>query len=171
MGSPDATQSDASNIGEWSHKHVSILVAVLVLAGGCVFYLLERPTLLAFHGFDVLPYRSLDTQDVGFPVGALPSFLHTFAFILLFASLFPYSQLTFITITVFWILVEVLFEFLQKETSFVRSLSEFASAVFPDGFQVLFAGTFDLLDVAAIFLGGAAAYAFLQIRRKEGIPK
>jgi hypothetical protein len=147
--------------------------ALLALAIGVVVYLYDRGGTAYF-------VPAWLTRDAPLPIfGAvgkhLPTFVHTFAFIVITAvALWPWPRLL-PAICAAWVAIECAFEFGQAQP-----LGERLAAATPwwfDGVPFLEAaptyftsGTFDWLDVLAIGLGAMSAYLLVRYFSKGGMP-
>jgi len=147
--------------------------ALLLLLIGVAVYLFDR-------GGSVYFVPGWLTRDAPLPVfGAmakcLPTFVHTFAFIVITAAaLWPWPRLL-PAICAAWVAIECAFEFGQAQP-----LAERLAAATPswfDGVPFLEAaptyfssGTFDWLDVLSIGLGAVTAYLFVRYIGNGGMP-
>ena len=137
-----------------------LALAISALAAGALVYGYLRPQLLSGSSWNNSPAL----QTILLISGFLPDFLHTYAFILLtFITLGVTSKYSLHISMAFWLLVESLFEIGQHPffSHFFARLEAFASgSFFPIPFVTgyFLHGTFDPLDLSAIFLAALAAF-------------
>lgn len=143
------------------------------LAIGSLIYLLARPPWQAPLLTSALPLLRLPAPTYASFIDNLPSFLHTFAFILLFASVAKSSRRGYAKTCLLWMCVEVVFEVCQG--SIVKAWIQSSGIYNPKGGEfsdallaACFSGTFDVADLAAIILGGVVAFALLSISDTRG---
>jgi hypothetical protein len=151
---------------------VQISLGFLTLFAGLLLYLLTRPPDIYFVSFikgaDSSQYWALPLPTgIG---GALPSFLHVFAFSSLLGGLLGCRKTGYLMICCTWLFTNVLFELGQK-------IPISASQVIPNWFEGMFIlqnmrnyflnGTFDFLDLLASSIGAMAAYWVLVKTRQE----
>ena len=144
-------------------NRIQISIGFLTLLAGLLLYLLTRPPDIYFVSFikgaDGPHYWSLPfSPGIG---GALPSFLHVFAFSLLLGGLLACRKTGYLIICCAWLFTNVLFEIGQR---YPISFSELIPKWF-DGMFILqnmrnyfLNGTFDFFDLLAGSVGAAAAY-------------
>jgi len=104
----------------------------------------------------------------------LPSFLHTYAFILLtYAVLGITSQKALLASISFWLVIELLFEVGQMPSVAVilvsltpEWFSDFSMLELIDGFFLN--GTYDVFDVLAILLAAIASWLTIRVGRPRG---
>lgn len=145
-----------------------ILMGMIGLLLGLAVYLVDRPPEKIYFIFNLNPdlslYRGLP-RIFGRLGNWLPEFLHPFSFILLAAGISACrKQWQFAAISLFWLLMNVVFELGQK-------YKDFAVSFVPDWFSGIpylentrdyfLAGRFDPADLAAVILGSLAAYVVL----------
>lgn len=133
-------------------------LAVVALLFGLTIYYVDR------SGFMVIaPWLSGIRATSGSASwgGNVPAFTHTFAFILLLSVAMPPQTRTFWVVLV-WMFVECLFELLQLRPLAMQTISVIDSVGAFPGSRTLRAyvefGTFDILDLGGIGLGGACAH-------------
>lgn len=159
----------------WIHKPVviQVLTAIGALIIGVVVYLVDRTGQANFVP-DWMHVSGNVTPIFGLIGYQLPTFAHTFAFILLTAAvLWSWTSLA-APICAVWFTIECLFELGQ-----IDMVASKISAVVPDWFdgvpvleatsRYFLAGTFDLLDVVSIAFGSVAAYLLIRVVRKREI--
>lgn len=149
-----------------SINKTQVLVGFSALFLGFLLYLLHRPPDTYFLSF----IKAHDASSYGISPpfnaisGALPSFLHVFAFSLMIGGLLSCRKRGYLIICFAWLFINVLFEIGQR-----HPIS--ASQVIPAWFEEVFIlrnmqnyfqkGTFDFSDLLASFVGAAAAYCVL----------
>ena len=151
---------------------LQISIGFLTLFAGLLLYLLTRPSDIYFVSF-IKGADSSQYWALPFPTGiggALPSFLHVFAFSLLLGGLMACRKRGYLIICCAWLFTNVLFELGQR-----YPIS--ASEVIPKWFDAMFIlqsarnyflnGTFDFLDLLASSVGAVAAYWVLVKTRGE----
>ena len=152
---------------------LQISIGFLTLFAGLLLYLINRPSDIYFVSF-IKGAENLHCWALPFPLGiggALPSFLHVFAFSLLLGGLLACRKTGYLIICCAWLLSNVLFEFGQRyPISF--------SGLIPNWFERIFIlesmrsyflnGTFDFFDLLASSVGAVAAYWVLVKTREEG---
>ena len=152
---------------------VQISIGFITLFAGFLLYLINRPSDIYFVSFikgtENLHYWALPfAPGIG---GALPSFLHVFAFSLLLGGLLACRKTGYLLICGAWLSTNVLFELGQRHPiSF--------SGLIPDWFEGIFIlenlrsyflnGTFDFLDLLVSAVGAVAAFWVLVRTRQEG---
>lgn len=152
---------------------LQISIGFLTLCAGFLLYLFNRPSDIYFVSF-IKGAENLHSLALPFPAGiggALPSFLHVFAFSLLLGGLLACRKTGYLIICCAWLFTNVLFEFGQR-----HSIS--ASQVIPKWFEGIFIlentrsyflnGTFDFLDLLASSVGAVVAFWVLVRTRQEG---
>ena len=148
---------------------IAILIGITALIPGIVVYVSDRPpgstyflNHLPIHLY--LPWREIDLfGQVGY---VLPDFIHVFSFSLITAGVSAASRPGQLWSCAFWVCIDSLFEvgqgFSHKLASHIPPwfdnlpILENTAAYFRNG-------TFDWLDLVAIFLGGTAAFAVLRV--------
>jgi hypothetical protein len=156
-----------------SINRLQISMGFLSLFAGLLLYLLTRPPDIYFvsviKGADSPHYWSLPfPPGIG---GALPSFLHVFAFSLLLGGLMACRKTGYLIICCAWLFTNLLFELGQRYPML-------ASELIPKWFEGMFIlqsmgsyflnGTFDLFDLLASSVGAVAAYCVLTRTTQEG---
>lgn len=139
-------------------------LAAVALAVGAAVYLLDRGGDVGFVPAALAERLSVH-RVFGLLGGSLPSFTHAFAFALLTAAVLrPWPALARLGCAV-WVLIDAVFELAQIHAvggvlgaAIGRSANGPAAAVLAPLGAYLASGTFDVLDLAAIAAGGAAAY-------------
>jgi len=156
-----------------SINKLQIGIGFLTLFAGLLLYLLTRPPDIYFVSFikgaDGPHYWSLPfSPGIG---GALPSFLHVFAFSLLLGGLMACRKRGYLIICCAWLFTNLLFELGQRYPIL-------ASELIPKWFEGMFIlqnmrnyflkGTFDFFDLLASSVGAVAAYWVLARTTQEG---
>ena len=151
---------------------LQISLGFLTLLAGLLLYLFTRPSDIYFVSF-IKGAENSHYWALPFPTGiggALPSFLHVFAFSLLLGGLLACRKTGYLIICCAWLFTNVLFELGQR-----YPIS--ASQVIPKWFEGMFIlqnmrdyflnGTFDFFDLLASSIGALAAYWVLVRTREE----
>ena len=137
-----------------------VCIATFTLATGVAIYAVcrvEAPVFLISGMWPAPAFRGLNALT-----GQLPSFVHTYAFILLTAAVIP-NQRRVLSICAFWVVLESVFEIAQHhvvgqaivDTLQLRSSSTPIARIT----QVyLLHGTFDPFDLLAIQIGAVSAF-------------
>jgi hypothetical protein len=154
-----------------------ILIGVAALLVGTFFYLIERPPdQTYFISISPINISLRDTVPTlpAFIANSLPSFVHIFSFILITAGMVCCYKRGYLMICSSWFLVNAAFELGQKYESWSLKVIPdwFAGIPFLENSGNYFRfGTFDILDLGAIGLGGVAAYfALLQTGKRRDLP-
>lgn len=151
----------------FERKHlIAILIGVAALFSGILVYVSDRPpgkTYFLNHlPIDLhLPWTNLFGQW-GY---VLPDFIHVFSFSLITAGFMAASRMGQVWSCVFWVCIDSLFEIGQGVSHrLVPHIPPwFDTLPFLENTAAYFKnGTFDRLDLLAIFLGGMVAYAVLR---------
>ena len=109
-------------------------------------------------------------QKLGY---SLPTFIHVFAFSLITAGLIANRKSGYATTCLFWLGINVLFEFGQKYDSWVVQFVPrwFSDIAFLQNTQIYFLkGRFDYFDLFSITLGALVAYLVL-LKTSQGEKK
>ena len=151
---------------------LQISIGFLTLFAGFLLYLFSRPSDIYFVSF-IKGDENLHYWALPFPAGiggALPSFIHVFAFSLLLGGLLACRKTGYLIICCSWLFTNVLFELGQR-----HPIS--ASQLIPKWFEGMFIlqnmencflnGTFDFLDILASSVAALAAYWVLVKTRQE----
>lgn len=152
---------------------VQISTAVITLAGGAFFYLLER--LPGTNYFIPTHFNQLVIADsFGSINQALPSFIHPFAFNLLTVGILACkTRKSIIAACMFWLVMEGLFEALQHDAISQQLVpllpAWFNHVIILDNIEThMKVGRFDSLDLLFIVLGVIVAFIVSTLTRKEG---
>ena len=144
-----------------------------ILVLGAIFYYFFRPAehtyFLKFFGSN--PFL----KDFPSPFWALlgnclPTFIHVFAFIMMTSALVANRERGYLTVTLAWFAIDVLFEIGQ---GFGSSVIQIIPDWFSDYFLLenirsyFLKGRFDYLDLLSIALGSLAAYILLINTKKN----
>ncbi len=142
-------------------------VAIGMLLMGGVVYLVFRSSSPVYFLAGIIPEAVNYTVSTGYIFNSIPSFFHTFAFILLIAIVLNPSRAGLILICFCWMTVELFFE-IGQHPFFALYLTEAVPAWFAN-FPYLevantyfLSGTFDPVDVLFILFGTTAAFLALQ---------
>lgn len=133
-----------------------------MLLMGTLVYLLFRNGSTVYFLAGIIPEELNYSISTGYIFNSIPSFFHTFAFILLIAVVLNPSRAGLILTCFGWMAVELFFEFGQHPF-FAQYLTEampawFTGLPFLEATNSYFlSGTFDPVDVIFVFFGTAAA--------------
>jgi len=146
---------------------IQILIGAIGLLIGSLVYLIDRSPDQTYFVYSSPVNISLSNTIpnlFGLIGNSLPEFIHVFSFILITAGLLFCNKRSYIIICFGWFLVDSAFEVGQK-------FNTWSSSIIPDWFtgipflenteNYFLQGTFDLIDLAAIFFGAAIAYFVL----------
>lgn len=148
---------------------IPILTGLLALCIGSLVYIVDRPPEHTFLIAGCMPGITLhhSLPNLFGPLGnSLADFAHVFAFIMITAGILSCTGKGAILVSAFWFCVDSLFEIGQK---FSRVATDFLPSWFDavpilDRASCFFrTGTFDWLDLAAIFMGAVSACLTLRI--------
>lgn len=135
---------------------------------GAGFYLLARPPASVYFIVQYLPFSGNGGAHSGVfenPVfGSLPMFFHVCAFTLLTAGCFRPGKRVAAVSSLFWLLVNVVFEILQKFDQVATALIPAWFDHYPwlESFRPYFQyGTFDPFDLLFALFGAGTAYWIL----------
>ena len=149
-----------------SFNKIQVLVGCSALFLGFLLYLLHRPLDTYFVSF----IKAHDASSYGISpssnamAGALPSFLHVFAFSLIIGGLLSCRKRGYLIICFAWLLINVLFELGQRHAIAASQMvpAWFGQVLILENMQNYFLkGTFDFCDLFASFAGASAAYWIL----------
>ena len=153
-------------------KQISLGLVFLLI--GSAEYILNRPVCSTYMGDLLGVFRSSNfgINVYGFCGGVFPEFVHPFSFALITMAIFPRSKRRVRRIIcLYWLLVELVFEIGQ---AFGNELGRYI----PDFFNQIYIlentkgyftnGTYDHLDILAIFLGISTAFIAGELTSKEG---
>lgn len=156
-------------------NHRQILIGISGLLIGALVYLTNRPVdhvyFLSTSGLNTSLYHTFPDvfgilgNTFGNMLGnTLPDFLHVFSFILITAGMVSCGRRGGLFICAGWFLVDALFELGQKFSTQVVNIIPDTLAGIPyleNTKSYFLSGTYDSLDLAAIFIGTLTAYYFL----------
>jgi hypothetical protein len=158
-------------------NNFQILIGIAALLLGLLVYLIDRPPDQTYFVYSAPVCISLYNifpaifGDIG---NSLPAFIHVFSFSLITAALLSCQKRGYVIVCLSWLFVDFAFELGQK-------YSALPLKIIPDWFDGIpclensadyfRCGTFDMLDLAAIALGGVTACLILTItnKRKEQV--
>ena len=149
-----------------------LAAALFALLLGLLFYLLSRPadSIYLFTVFSYAPSQSFDFSGL---IGQwIPSFIHTYAFILLTVIAIGNSPRVILVSSIFWVVVGWLFELGQHPSNsilIVEYIPEWFSGILilENTASYFLHGSFDTLDLLATVAGALAAWATYQITRQK----
>ena len=153
---------------EKKRQSLLFLTGLIALSIGLAIYFLDRDASTVSFLPDSQGQRNGESGVFGGPGSWLPSFVHTYAFLLMAAAVFvPLARHPLLPCFA-WSAVETLFELGQHDPA-----AEGFAAVGRDVFdslpvldatkESLLSGTFDPGDLLAIALGGTAAYLTIRL--------
>jgi hypothetical protein len=137
--------------------------ALFALLVGLLFYILSRPA-DSVYLFTLFSYSPTHYSNLFGVVGEwLPSFIHTYAFILLTVLVVGSGPRVIIISSLFWVGIGWLFEWGQHtvvSVHLVTHMPEWFSTipVLENSANYFLYGTFDPLDLAAVVVGALAAW-------------
>jgi hypothetical protein len=144
-----------------------ILIGTGALIVGLLLYLIDRPpdqTYFLFRlGLTSSLYHAVPPL-FGHLGGNLPAFLHAFAFILITGGVLACGRKGSLIVAICWFATDAAFELGQRFPSWAERFIPhwFDSIPILDTSRNYFrVGTFDTLDMVAVAIGAAAAYAAL----------
>ena len=152
---------------------LQISIGCLTLFAGLLLYLFSRPSDVYFVSF-IKGVEDSHYWALSFPTGiggALPSFLHVFAFSLLLGGLWACRKTGYLIICCAWLFTNVLFELGQRHPiSFSELIPNWFEGIFIlENLRSYFLnGTFDFLDLVASSVGAFVAFRVLVRTRQEG---
>ncbi|MBI3772848.1 MAG: hypothetical protein HY272_09140 [Gammaproteobacteria bacterium] len=155
------------------HDCYLVCLGFAVFTMDCLFYALTRSSPHIFFLSDL--FAPIFSGHPSVPVwDALPSFLHTFSFVLISVGIIGCRRLSkVIAIAWMWIGVELLFELGQHpalRVMFADALPAWFEQVpiFDQTARYFMRGTYDALDVTAIFAAAGLAILAIQLLRSKG---
>jgi len=144
-------------------NRLQIIIGMAGLLSGLLVYLVDRPLDQTYFLYRLPIKLSLNKTLptlFGNIANSLPSFIHTFSFILLTVGIMAFQKKGIILISLSWFLVDCVFEVGQK-------LNTWCSMIIPDWFAKIpflentenyfLQGTFDFSDLAATAMGAVMA--------------
>ena len=146
------------------------LLGSTALLFGALVYVLDRdPNEVYFLSifFDNYPIHFTHLNLPKFIGNSLPTFLHSFSFILITASLFQFNKRIYLIICSTWFLIDSLFEVGQKFPQHASNniITEFA-LIMPFSKEILdylTRSTFDYMDLVSICFATTIAYIVLLV--------
>ena len=156
---------------------IPILTGLLALCIGSLVYIVDRPPEHTFLIAGCMPGITLHhclPNLFGLLGNSLADFSHAFAFTMITAGILSCTGKGAILVALFWLSVDALFEIGQK---FSRTATDLLPS-WLDAVPVLNrtscffqTGTFDWLDLAAIFMGAVSACLLLRIMETRVAPQ
>ena len=156
----------------WINIRQALIGILTLILGGC-FYLVDRPPESAWfvnHFLSSISLYGKYPPIFGTLGGMFPEFAHVFGFILLTGALFHDKPKCYPTISLVWMIINLLFELGQK---FGREIAVWLSEKQVDipGLSAIATyfhrGTFDPMDIATIIAGSVMAYATLLLTKNR----
>ena len=142
-------------------------IGVLGLLIGAAVYVIDRPSDRTYL-FNLLPIwlSGYSTGPRLFTIvgGSLPSFIHALSFSMITSSLYPTKALIYALICLRWLFIGVIFELGQGPGKWIIQLIPDSMNKIPciGSIQDYFLlGTFDVLDLLAVFLGSSTGFLLL----------
>jgi len=154
-------------------NNFQILVGVAALLLGSLVYLIDRPpdqTYFIYSSNITMSLYKTFPNLFGAIGNSLPAFIHVFSFCLITAGLFSCSKRACVIVCLSWLFVDFAFELGQKYSALPLKIIPgwFDGIPFLENSADYFrCGTFDMLDLAAITLGGVTACLLLTITNKR----
>ena len=144
------------------------------MAVGILVYLFDRPGNAVYFVPDWWSLAEFTPGLFGLLGEHLPTFSHTFAFILLTTAVIAPRRGSAIVVCAGWLIVDSLFEIAQHDdlaVNIVRRLPNwFAEWPILENVAAYFlTGRFDPLDLVSIFVAGIAAYFLILYSTRRGI--
>ena len=158
-----------------SENFLQLILGLGALLFGLMGYMLSRPVDSTYLGsmissfFRSLPFRINNYGIIG---GVLPEFLHPFALALITMAIFPQaSRKVRAMICLFWLVVDLFFEIGQ---CFGRQIAQSMTKILPQGgvseilINYFVNGTYDNVDIFAIWVGIISAFIISELLVKKG---
>jgi hypothetical protein len=152
---------------------LQIFAAVAVLTIGVFVYLLDRPSGSTYFVPDAWSLAN-DTPSIFGTIGRhLPTFAHTFAFILFTTAVMAPTRKAAAGICVAWLIVESTFEMAQSDaisTKIAANVPDWFSdwPIFDNVAAYFVAGRFDPLDLISIIVAAGAAFLMIMYSTRRG---
>lgn len=152
-----------------------ILIGATALLLGSLVYLIDRPpdqTYFIYSSNITMSLHKTLPNLFGAIGNSLPAFIHVFSFSLITAGLFSCRKRACVIVCLSWLFVDFAFELGQKYSALpLKIIPDWFNGIpfLENSADYFRCGTFDMLDLAAITLGGVAASLTLAITsdRKE----
>jgi len=153
---------------------IQVIAAVIVLAIGVLVYLLDRPSTSVYFIPDNWSLGASIPSIFGAIGDHLPTFAHTFAFILFTSAVLEPWRWSAIVACAWWYIVGSLFEIAQTDAWAMAIASRvpgwFAEWPLLDNVADYFlAGYFDLMDLASIAVATICAFIVIQLSYRYGL--
>ena len=149
-----------------------LIAALSALLLGLLVYLFERPA-ESVYMFAVFSYSATHHFDLFGIIGQwLPSFVHTYAFILLTVIVVGNGPRIIFISSLFWVGIGSLFEWGQHPTvsaQLVKHIPDWFSGIplLENSVNYFQFGTFDPMDLLATLAGALAAYKTYQLTQNK----
>lgn len=155
-------------------EFMQLSAATLVLAFGVLVYLLDRPSNSVYFVPEWWALAEATPAFFGLLGQYLPTFSHTFAFILFTTAVLAVRRRAAIVVCAAWLLVDSFFEIAQRDELAVNIVNHlpnwFAEWPLLDNVAAYFlVGRFDPFDLVSIFAAGIAAYLLVLYSTRRGI--
>ena len=150
-----------------------VLLGFITISLGVLIYITIRPSWQAVWITEIISLNLRKSQlftEIG---NNLPSFLHVFGFSLLTAGIIVQKKWIYIIICGFWLLINLLFEFLQTDTAYTQlnymSINHAKLDPILHWFKnYSLQAVFDPKDIFALIIGAFLAYIVLTKTKKGG---
>lgn len=149
-------------------------MAAVILAVGMLVYLLDRPSSTVYFVPDWWSLADLTPAFFGLAGQYLPTFSHTFAFILLTTAVIAPRRRTALLVCAGWLIVDSFFEIAQRDDLAINIVKYLPNWFFEwpllDNLPAYFlVGRFDPLDLVSIFAASISAYLLVLYSTRRGI--
>ena len=152
---------------------IQVVAAVIVLTIGVLVYWLDRPGASVYFIPDSWSRGANSPSTFGVIGNHLPTFAHTFAFILFTSAVLEPWRWSAIVACAWWYIVGSLFEMAQSD-AWATAIAARVPGWFADwplldnvaGYFI--AGQFDLLDLASIAAATVSAFVVIQLSYRLG---
>jgi len=137
-----------------------IIFGLIVLTIGALVYIIDRQNIYFVKYFNISFYGKISNIFGNFG-NSFPDFIHPFAFIIITAGLFSLNKRKLLFISILWLSFDVLMELGQKYNNIALLFIPdfFDNIPFLENSKNYFIhGTYDEIDIFAIFLGAGSAY-------------
>ena len=148
------------------------MLGVMALMFGTLVYITERnPDDIYFLSRSFSLFHA-KLEIFGRHGDYLPTLLHSFALILMTATAIGKHKVSAITVTLFWMLIEISFELAQTQFMSNWILSNIPHwfehlPVLENTYSYFTYGSFNAMDLAAILIGSVAAYLLIKLTKRS----
>lgn len=148
------------------------ILGIMALMFGTLVYITERnPDAVYFLSANLSLFHA-KLEIFGWHGDYLPTLLHSFALVVITAAAIGKHKVSAITITLMWMLTEMLFELAQ-----IKFISNIITTYIPNWFEALPVlenaysyfqyGSFNGIDLISIVIGSVAAYVLIQKTKRS----